>query len=249
MDAIIVTGAFGGLGRAIVDAISKQKPNLHIILGDIVSDENSLFFEAVVNRGASASKYSLDIRSEKSVQSFFQHVGASGHNVIGAINNAGVGQPLMSSSKISEELWTNVIDTNLNGTWRCMVKEIELFKNSGSGRIINIASVAGLIGSPGLAAYAASKAAIVSLTKSASLELAKTDIRINAICPGFIDAGMTETILKPNSREAEYFQSRIPDPRLIATDEFVSTLMWLLFEAPKAIMGQSIVIDNGLSIQ
>ena len=149
------------------------------------------------------------------------------------------------SSDKSEEDWDRTIDINLKGVWLCLKYEIQqMLKQGRGGAIVNMASIIGLVGSAGVAAYSASKHGVIGLTKTAALENAKSGIRINAVCPGFIETPMSDRSLRaPAARK--YVVSCHPIGRLGKPMEIAEAVLWMCSDRASFMTGQSLVLDGG----
>jgi NAD(P)-dependent dehydrogenase (short-subunit alcohol dehydrogenase family) len=162
-----------------------------------------------------------------------------------AFNNAGTEGVWAPIIRQSEEDWDRTIAINLKGVWLCLKYEIrQMLKQDGGGAIVNMASILGLIGSAGVAAYSASKHGVIGLTKTAALENAKSGIRINAVCPGFIETAMADRTLRtPGVRK--YVVGCHPIGRLGKPMEIAEAVVWMCSDRASFMTGQSLVLDGG----
>jgi NAD(P)-dependent dehydrogenase (short-subunit alcohol dehydrogenase family) len=166
-----------------------------------------------------------------------------------AHNNAGIsGGGSALTAEYAEERWHQVIAVNLTGVWLCMKYEIPQLLHQGGGVIVNTASVAGLIGARGLAAYVASKHGVVGLTKTAALEYAHQGIRVNCVCPGVIHTPMTARGLSDPDRRARVIASE-PLGRVGTPEEVAEAVVWLCSDAASFVMGHPMTIDGGFVAQ
>lgn len=163
-----------------------------------------------------------------------------------AINAAGIGGPEVRTAEYAPDEWHRVIDVNLNGVWRAMRHEIPAMLAAGGGAIVNVSSTAGLVGFPRHPAYAASKHGVVGLTKTAALEYAKKNIRVNAICPGFTLTPMVQQMIDAGLPQAQ-LESRVPMGRLGTVDEVAATIVYLCSPASAFMTGHALAIDGGIS--
>jgi NAD(P)-dependent dehydrogenase (short-subunit alcohol dehydrogenase family) len=162
-----------------------------------------------------------------------------------AFNNAGIEGAWVPIVRQSEEDFDRIISVNLKGVWLCLKYELrQMLKQGGGGAVVNMASIIGLIGSAGVAAYSASKHGVIGLTKTAALENAKSGIRINAVCPGFTETPMADRIFRaPGVRK--YVLSCHPVGRLGRPMEIAEAVVWMCSDHASFMTGQSLVLDGG----
>ena len=162
-----------------------------------------------------------------------------------AFNNAGVDNLHVPVGEFPEEEWDRVIDVNLKGVMLCMRYEIPRMLTHGGGAIVNCSSAAGLLGTPTSPAYTTSKHGVVGLTRSAALDYAKRGIRVNAVCPGVIRAGLTLAFLRevPNARAQNVAQT--PMGRMGEAEEVAAAVLWLCSDASSFVTGQALAVDGG----
>jgi NAD(P)-dependent dehydrogenase (short-subunit alcohol dehydrogenase family) len=162
-----------------------------------------------------------------------------------AFNNAGVEGVWVPIIKQSEEEWDQTIDVNLKGVWLCLKYEIrQMLKQGGGGSIVNMASITGLVGAAGAAAYSASKHGVMGLTKSAALETAKNKIRINAVCPAVVETPMGKRLFGAPPVH-KYVLSCHPIGRFGKTTEIAEAVVWICSDKASFMTGQSLVLDGG----
>lgn len=165
-----------------------------------------------------------------------------------AFNNAGVEQPVTPTADISEDDWNRIIDVDLRGVFLCMKYEIPLMLASGGGAIVNTSSGAGVIGIDGQAAYAAAKHGVIGLTKSAALDYAKANIRINAVCPGIIDTPMMDRFSGGTTEGRQRVIDQEPVGRMGRPEEIGSAVLWLCSSDAAFTVGHALVVDGGQTI-
>ena len=167
-----------------------------------------------------------------------------------AHSNAGIGGGGYLTHEYSEDLWDHLMDVNLKGVWLSMKYEIPQRLKQGGGAVVNMSSIAWLVGSPsGLAAYSASRHGVVGLTRPCALEYPQSGIRINAVCPGVIRTPMTEPGMRDNSERESQNIARHPLGRLGNPEEVAETVVWLWSDAASFVTGHPMVVDNGLVAQ
>jgi len=162
-----------------------------------------------------------------------------------AVNNAGIEGQTAFSHECTEENWNKTIDINLKGVWLCMKHEIPIMLKQGKGAIVNVASIAGLIGFPGLPAYVVSKHGMIGLTKTAALEYAKQGIRINAVCPGVIKTAMVDRITGKDKTVEKKYEDMEPVGRMGEPEEVAEAIVWLCSDAASFVTGDSMAVDGG----
>jgi NAD(P)-dependent dehydrogenase (short-subunit alcohol dehydrogenase family) len=166
-----------------------------------------------------------------------------------AHNNAGIsGGGRALTAEYSEDTWHRVIAINLTGVWLCMKYAIPQMLSQGSGAIVNTASVAGLIGARGLVAYVASKHGVVGLTKTAALEYAQQGIRVNCVCPDYIQTPMTAPGMEDPARMA-LMLAREPIGRVGQPEEVAEAVVWLCSDAASFVTGHTMSVDGGYVAQ
>jgi NAD(P)-dependent dehydrogenase (short-subunit alcohol dehydrogenase family) len=162
-----------------------------------------------------------------------------------AFNNAGVEQPIMATAELTEKEWDRIVDINLRGVFLCMRHEIPLMLKQGSGAIVNTSSGAGVKGFAGQAAYCAAKYGIVGLSKAAALDYAKSNIRINAVCPGIIETPMMDRFSGGTPEGRERVIAQEPVGRMGKPEEIAAAVVWLCSDAAAFVTGHAMVIDGG----
>jgi NAD(P)-dependent dehydrogenase (short-subunit alcohol dehydrogenase family) len=189
-----------------------------------------------------------DISAAEDVQamldSVVRHYGRLDH----AFNNAGVAQWQVGAAgkkvaELTEEAWSRVIAINLTGTWLCMRAEIEHMRQHGGGTIVNTASISGLIGMVRSGAYVASKHAIVGLSKSAALDYAEANIRINCVCPGLVDTVFVQAAM---ADRGEQLMASVPMQRMAQPEEISEMVLWLMSDKSRYVTGGAFPIDGGV---
>ncbi len=237
----IVTGASRGIGREIALLFAQEGAKLTITARNV--DSLKALSEEIVAQGLEAPYlFALDVKDSQKVEEMVDKTLDNYGRIDILVNNAGVTRDGLML-RMSDADWDEVLDTNLKGTFVCMRAVMKTMMRQRSGRVINIASVIGLIGNAGQANYAASKAGIIALTKSAAKELGSRNILINAIAPGFIETDMTDALSE--DVKAQILKS-IPAGVLGKPLDVAKAALFLAAEDSRFITGQVITVDGGM---
>jgi NAD(P)-dependent dehydrogenase (short-subunit alcohol dehydrogenase family) len=239
----LVTGGSYGIGRAT--AIAFARKGAKVVVADRVKDPGTETIKAIHDLGAEAIFIQCDVSREDEVQKMMERILASYGRLDYAFNNAGVEGTSASVHLCTEKDWDNTLDINLKGVWLCMKHEIKTMLQNGGGAIVNCASIAGLVGFPGLAPYVASKHAVIGLTKTAALELAKQNIRVNAVCPGVIKTAMVDRITGKDKMAEKQFESMEPIGRFGQPEEIANVVIFLCSDKASFITGADLPVDGG----
>lgn len=241
----LVTGAASGIGRA--SAIALAREGAAVCVSDINADGAAETARLINDSGGQAIAQGCDVTDRSEVQAMVAATLSAFGQLNAAVNNAGIsGHFHQRLHEADDETFERVINVNLRGVWRCMKAELPPMLAQGSGAIVNIASVAGLIGAPKAADYTASKHAVVGITKSAALDYAKSGIRVNAICPAYTDTAMVHGAIAGNPVMASIMTRAIPMGRLGRAEEIAEAVVWLCSDASSFVTGHSLVLDGGL---
>jgi len=237
----IVTGAGRGIGEAIARRLARDGARVACVSR---TEANATKTAGAINASApdSARPYAVDVADRQAVAAVCERIIADFGRVDILVNNAGLTRDGLAM-RMSEDDWDLVLDTNLKGAFNFIQGVMRPMVKQRAGRIINIASVAGLIGNAGQANYAASKAGLVGLTKSLARELASRNITVNAVAPGFITTDMTG-VLPDNVKSAVLQQ--IPLGHFGDPDDIAGAVAFLAGPEGKYITGQTLTVDGGM---
>jgi NAD(P)-dependent dehydrogenase (short-subunit alcohol dehydrogenase family) len=235
----LITGAGSGIGRETAVAFSRR--NAKVVVADISRQEGETTSGIIRGEGGEVRFYRVDVTNASEVEGLIQEIVRGYGRLDGAFNCAGTEGILSATADCPEEDWNRVIQLNLKGVWLCMKYEIRHMRKQKKGVIVNASSIAGLKGAPNFPAYAASKHAVVGLTKTAALEYANVGLRINAVCPGLTDTPMSERIIS----EAPDVVNAYPMGRIAAPNEVAGAVIWLCSEDASFVTGHMLVVDGG----
>lgn len=239
----LVTGASSGIGRAI--AIQFADRGAKVVVADWNEDLGLQTAQMIQKSGGEAFFQKCDVSNAGEVKKLIDNSVAKYGQLNMACNNAGIEGRQGFTADCTEENWDKVLNVNLKGVWLCMKYEIpEMLKHKG-GAIVNISSIAGLVGFSGLPAYVASKHGIVGLTKTAALEYANQNIRINAICPGPIMTPMLERLMNKTPGMKEQLTSSVPERRIGSPEDIANSVLFLCSEPSAYITGHCLPVDGG----
>ncbi len=249
----MITGAAGGFGAVAARRFGAEGAAL--LLSDADGAGLAALAEALRETGVDCLAEAFDITNEASVAAHVERGEAALGPLDIGVNNAGVGQPLAPLPKLSAEDFDRVMAVNARAVFLCMKHQLPGMVARRSGAILNMASAAGLVGAGQLSAYAASKHAVVGLTRSAADEVARKGVRVNALCPSFAPTALFDAMADEIgarhglARQEAYdrIAARIPMRRVAEIDEVVQAMLWACDPANSFMTGQAIAIDGGLT--
>ena len=241
----LITGAASGIGRASALALARE--GAAVCVSDINDAGLAETAQLVTDSGGRAMSYHCDVTDVSQISAMVEATVAAFGRLDAAVNNAGIsGRFFQRLHEADDDMFDRVINVNMRGVWHCMKAELNQMLGQGSGSIVNIASVAGLIGAPKAADYTASKHAVVGLSKSAALDYAKSGIRVNAVCPAYTDTAMVQGAIQGNPIMASIMTRAIPLGRLGQPEEIAEAVLWLCSDAASFVTGHALVLDGGL---
>ena len=236
----IITGASQGIGKGMAETFSKA--GAHVACVSRNKDNLKSVADSLIENGGEASFYTCDVSSLDAFQNTIKEIVENHGSVDILVNNAGVCKDKLIM-RMSEDDWNKVININLNGAFNGIKAVSQIMIKQRAGRIINISSIVGLIGNPGQANYAASKAGLIGLSKSAAKELATRGITVNAIAPGYIATDMTDQI---TGQAKESLITKIPLGRIGSPSDIAASALFLASDEAGYITGQTLTVDGGI---
>ncbi len=242
----LVTGGASGIGRATALAFARE--GARVAVADILEDAAQNTVSEIKAMGGQALAIACDVTDDDAVKAMIARAVDAFGGLDCAFNNAGIApyQVNAGGQKIADvapEAWRRLIDVNLTGVWLCLRHEVAQMRAQGSGGvIINTASILGLIGSATSSAYVAAKHGVVGLTKTAAADHAEDNIRVNAVCPGYIETPMTEETMR---RRGERILARVPMARMGKAGEIAEAVVWLCSPKASFVTGVSWAVDGG----
>jgi NAD(P)-dependent dehydrogenase (short-subunit alcohol dehydrogenase family) len=242
----LVTGGASGIGRATALAFARE--GARVAVADIMQDAAQRTVNEIKAMGGDALAIACDVTDDDAIKAMIAATVDAFGSLDCAFNNAGIApyQVNAGGQKIADvapEAWRRLIDVNLTGVWLCLRHEVAQMRAQGSGGvIINTASILGLVGTATSSAYVAAKHGVVGLTKVAAADHAEDNIRVNAVCPGYIETPMTEETMR---RRGERIMARVPMARMGKAAEIAEAVVWLCSPKASFVTGVSWAVDGG----
>ncbi|HCU91094.1 MAG TPA: short chain dehydrogenase [Gammaproteobacteria bacterium] len=241
---ILVTGGSSGIGRATAKVLGAE--GARVIVADLQDQEGEKTAAIVNDTGGDAEYHHVDVGDYDQVKTLVAGIVEAHGSLDGAFNNAGIEGPTAKILDVPMEDWDRVVRVNLTGVFICIKCEIEqMIRQENGGSIVSTSSAAGLIGIPGAASYNASKHGVIGLTKTVALEYASKNVRVNAVCPGFIETPMLDRVTDASEKIREQLIKAVPMRRVAKAAEIAEATAWLLSDKSSYVTGVSIPVDGG----
>lgn len=246
---VLVMGGGGSIGAQI--ARTSAEAGAFVIVADAHDERAHETAEEIRKTGAQAAAVQVDLTDSGSVQSCVEAAVASGGSLTGLVNAAGIWRSAPSEF-MSDEMWHAMMDVNLSGVFRSSRAAVPALKSSGTGSIVNVSSTAAFVGSAESAPYSATKAGVIGYSTGLAGELASFGIRVNAICPGWVDGGFTTQALESaddpalllETARSQHFLNRLATPTDVA-----NAAVWLLSDFSSFVTGTALFVDGGYMVK
>jgi len=239
----LVTGGGSGIGRKTAELLGRE--GARVLVCDLEEKGGLETVASLAQAGSEAEFLRVDVSAEDQVEAMVARCLDRFGGLDCAVNNAGIGGPTGGLETIAVDDWNRVLAVNLTGVFLCMKAQIPVMRSAGKGSIVNMASGAGLIATPGLAAYCASKHGVIGITRTAAIENAQAGVRINAICPGSIDTPMLRAGMAANPEVEAMILASMPIGRLGEAEEVAEAAVWLCSERASLVTGHAMGVDGG----
>ncbi|WPB77843.1 SDR family oxidoreductase [Archangium violaceum] len=240
----LVTGASSGIGRAT--AIAMARAGARLVIASRGQEGNAETVELIRQQGGEAIAIRTDVTKASDIESLVRGTVEHYGRLDVAFNNAGTTVAPKAIHEYDEAEWDTVLDTNLRSVWLCMKYQVRQMLAQGGGAIVNMSSMAGLIGTKGLGAYVASKHGVLGITKTAALEYAQQNIRVNAVCPAVIRGTvLVENLFRDHPEVGRALEATHPIGRVGQPQEVAEAVVWLCSDAASFVTGHALNVDGG----
>ncbi|PSU47693.1 short chain dehydrogenase [Photobacterium frigidiphilum] len=241
----LISGITSGIGEATARLFSQQGASLVLVArnenkGQMLAEELNAQYPTLFIKA--------DITQTDQVDRVFEQTMAEFGGIDCAFNNAGIDGSKQPISETSDEIWNQIINTNLNGTWNMLNRQLSIMSKQGHGTIVNMASICSVLARPNRAAYNTSRHAVLGLTRSAAVEYAKQGVRVNAVAPGAIDTPIFERSTQKDPQLIAKYHQAHPIGRIGQPSEVAEAALWLCSDLSSFVVGHTLMVDGGFSI-
>ena len=240
---VLIVGATSGIGRTTALQFAREGAN--VVIGGRNADNGNEVVRSIEAMDGNGLYVQTDVAGLDALQNAVDTAVDTFGGLDVAFNNAGLAGTGNKTADESEADWLDMIDTKLNGVWRGMKCQIPAILESGGGAIVNMAGNWGLIGFPTYAAYCAAAHGVMGLTRAAAMEYVGAGIRINAVCPGAVDAPILDRMAGGNEELKNSFAQSLPVGRLCSQGDIADAVLWLASDAASYVNGTGLVLDGG----
>jgi NAD(P)-dependent dehydrogenase (short-subunit alcohol dehydrogenase family) len=241
---VLVTGAASGIGRAT--ALAFGRAGACVVVADTSVDGGHATAAMIVEAGGKALFVQTNVTRAAEVEALVDKTVSYYGRLDCAVNNAGVEEEQQPLAEAEDAQFDRIMSVNVKGVWLSMKYELRQMAKQGGGVIVNMASVAGLVGAPQRALYTASKHAVIGLTKSAAAEYARAGIRVNSVCPGAVKTPALARVLAREPQSEKKLKSAHPMGRFAEAAEIANAALWLCSEQSSFVTGHQLAVDGGL---
>lgn len=240
----LVTGSAMGIGLACAEAFAYAGAT--VIMADIQKPDEPA--QKLIDEGYKAVAYQCDVSDQQAVKEMIGWIVATYGRLDAAHNNAGIQTPQRPMAEITDDEFDRTVAVDLKGVWNCMKFEIEQMLKQDGGAIVNTSSQGGVTAFKGQAAYISCKHGVIGLTRTAAMDYAAKNIRINAVCPGAILTPMAEELIRRNPQVEKDLIRDIPAGRLGKPEEIADAVLWLCSPSASFVHGHALLVDGGFTI-
>jgi NAD(P)-dependent dehydrogenase (short-subunit alcohol dehydrogenase family) len=242
----LVTGAGSGIGRATSRAFAAR--GAHVVVSDVNGQSGEETVAGIADAGGEASFILCDVADPAAVDAMFDEVIGRFGRLDHAVNNAGIDPEMPAEPRWDLAEFDRIYSINVRGLFSCMRREIPQMREQGGGTIVNLSSFAGVAGVPTKPIYVSSKHAVLGLTRSAGLQYARYNIRVNAVCPGAVNTAMLAPSIEQIPGGAAAMNAINPARRMAEPEEMADAILWLSSDQSRYVVGHPMVVDGGQSV-
>ena len=240
---VLILGGTSGIGRTTALRFAQEGAN--VVIGGRNEGKGNEVVRSIEAMDGNGLFVQTDVRDLRAVQNAVDRTVGEFGGLNMAFNNAGLAGTGKQAADESEEDWSDMLNTKLNGVWRGMKCQIPAMLEAGGGAIVNMAGNWGLVGFPTYAAYCTAAHGVMGLTKAAAMEYVGAGIRINAVCPGAVDAPILDRMTGGNEEIKNSFAAQLPVGRLCSQEDIAEAVLWLASDAASYVNGVGLVLDGG----